>query len=266
LKPKQLLVMKLDDRRRSIIAPLITMCMHLTIVENLSEKRENPFCYCLDEVTSLGVFAKLSEHINEYRSNGGIPILGAQSLNQFFELYGKERGKALVSGLFTHVLFGPNDSVTAEEYSKKIGNKTVVTTSVSRSRSANGASTSTSQQTHQIPLISVDTIERFPQGKAIVLNPGYGDKNDVKRPVMGKIGVPKEDIDRAIEAETVIWKEKIRPVLARRKAQLIESREQNYIDLSKLNETQKQDWTTVQLNLRLTAAEELLPMPPNSDQ
>ena len=87
-----------------------TICMHLTMVENLSEKRTNPFCYCLDEVTSLGVFAKLSEHINEYRSNGGIPILGAQSLNQFFELYGKERGKALVSGLFTHVLFGPNDN------------------------------------------------------------------------------------------------------------------------------------------------------------
>lgn len=266
LKPKQLLVMKLDDRRRSIIAPLITMCMHLTIVENLSEKRTNPFCYCLDEVTSLGVFAKLSEHINEYRSNGGIPILGAQSLNQFFELYGKERGKALVSGLFTHVLFGPNDSVTAEEYSKKIGNKTVTTTSVSRSRSPNGASTSVNQQTHQIPLISVDTIERFPQGKAIILNPGYGDKNDVKRPVMGRIGVPKEDIERAIEAETVIWKEKIRPVLANRKAQLIESRQQNYIDLSKLDETQKQDWTTEQLNLRLAAAEELLPMPPKNDR
>jgi type IV secretion system protein VirD4 len=261
LKPKQLLVMKLDDRRRSIIAPLITMCMHLTIVENLSQKRTNPFCYCVDEAPSLGVFAKLSEFINEYRSNGGIPII-AQSLNQFFELYGKERGKALVSGLFTHVLFGPNDSVTAEEYSKKMGNKTVTTTSVSRSRSQGGASTSVNQQTHQIPLISVDMIERFPQGKAIVLNPGYGDKNDVKRPIMGKIGVPKEDIDRAIEAETVIWKEKIRPVLANRKAQLVKSRQQHYIDLSKLSNTQKQDWTTEQLNLRLAAAEELLPMPP----
>ncbi|NJL51064.1 MAG: hypothetical protein HC930_00570 [Hydrococcus sp. SU_1_0] len=115
-------------------------------------------------------------------------------------------------------------------------------------------------------MISVDTIERFPQGKAIILNPGYGDKNDVKRPVMGKIGVPKEDIDRAIEAESVIWKEKIRPVLANRKAQLVKSRQQNYIDLSKLNETQKQDWTTEQLNLRLVAAEELLPMPPKDDK
>ena len=139
LKPKQLLVMKLDDRRRSVIAPLITMCMHLTIVENLSEKRNNPFCYCIDEAPSLGVFGKLSEFINEYRSNGGIPIIGAQSLNQFYELYGDKRGKALVSGLYTHVLFGPNDSVTAEEYSKKIGNKTEITTSVSRSNSSSGA-------------------------------------------------------------------------------------------------------------------------------
>ncbi|MBE9047960.1 hypothetical protein IQ255_26805 [Pleurocapsales cyanobacterium LEGE 10410] len=81
-----------------------------------------------------------------------------------------------------------------------------------------------------------------------------------------QVVTPKEDIDRAIEAETVIWKEKIRPVLANRKAQLIESREQNYIDLSKLDDTQKQDWTTEQLNLRLVAAEELLPMPPDSDK
>ena len=54
-----------------------------------------------------------------------------------------------------------------------------------------------------------------------------------------KLVYPKEDIDRAIEAETVIWKEKIRPVLASRKAQLVKSREQNYIDLSKLDNTQK---------------------------
>ena len=266
LQPKQLLVMKLDDRRRSVIVPLITICMHLAIVENLSEKRENPFCYCIDEAPSLGVFGKLSEFINEYRSNGGIPIIGAQSLNQFFELYGEKRGKALVSGLYTHVLFGPNDSVTAEEYSKKIGKKTVVTTSVSRSSSPNGASTNTSRQLHQIPLIDVDIIERFPQGKAIILSPGYGDQDNVKRPIMTKIGIPKEDIDRAVEAESKIWVNKIRPALADRMQELRKQQQRNYVDLSQLNNEQKQDWITEQLNLRLAAAEELLPMPPDKNQ
>jgi type IV secretion system protein VirD4 len=264
LKPKQLLVMKLDDRRRSVIAPLITMCMHLSIVENLSKKRKNPFCYCIDEAPSLGVFAKLSEFINEYRSNGGIPIIGAQNLNQLYELYGDKRGKALVSGLYTHILFGPNDPGTAEEYSKKFGNKTVVTTSVSRSTGHNGGSTSTSKQIHQVPLISVDQIERFPQGKAIIANPGYGDKNDTRRPLMGRIGVPLEDIQRDQKAQSVIWKEKIRPALAQRMAKLKEQQQDNYIDLSKLNGRERQDWTTEQLNLRLAAAEELLPMPPES--
>ena len=267
LKPKQLLVMKLDDRRRSAIAPLITMCMHLSIVENLSQKRTNPFVYCIDEAPSLGVFAKLSEFINEYRSNGGVPIIGAQSLNQFYELYGDKRGKALVSGLYTHILFGPNDSGTAEEYSKKFGNQTITTTSVSRSYGKSGASTSTSKQIHQVPLISVDRIERFPQGKAIIANPGYGDKNDTKRPIMGSIGVPLEDIKRENEAQEVIWKQKIRPALA---ARMIEIKEQQQradcIDLSKLNAKDKQDWTTEQLELRLAAAEELLPMPPSESQ
>ena len=264
LKPKQLLVMKLDDRRRSVIAPLITMCMHLTIVENLSEKRKNPFCYCIDEAPSLGVFAQLTEHINEYRSNGGIPILGAQSLNQFYELYGDKRGKALVSGLYTHVLFGPNDSVTAEEYSKKIGNKTEITTSVSRSNSPSGASTSTSKQIHQVPLISVDQIERFPQGKAIILNPGYGDRNDVKRPIMGKIGIPTEDINREIKAQSVIWKDKIRPALAERMFdRQKQQQKKRYIDQTQLGKKEEDlDWTTQQLKLRIAHAEELLPMPP----
>ena len=262
LKPKQLLVMKLDDRRRSVIAPLITMCMHLTIVENLSKKRKNPFCYCIDEAPSLGVFGKLSEFINEYRSNGGIPIIGAQSLNQFYELYGDKRGKALVSGLYTHVLFGPNDSVTAEEYSKKIGNKTEITTSVSRSNSPSGASTSVNKQIHQVPLISVDRIERFPQGKAIILNPGYGDRHDTKRPLMGKIGIPQQDIARENQAQSVIWKEKIRPALAARTEKLKQQQQLNCIDLSQLNSKEKQDWTTQQLQLRLAHAEELLPMPP----
>ncbi len=264
LKPKQLLVMKLDDRRRSIIAPLIVMCMHWAIVRNLSEKRKNPFCYCIDEAPSLGVFAKLSEFINEYRSNGGIPIVGAQNLNQFYELYGDKRGKALVSGLYTHILFGPNDSATAEEYSKKFGNKTVITTSISRSTGHNGGSTSTSRQIHQVPLISVDLIERFPQGKAIIANPGYGDKNDTRRPLMGRIGVPAEDIKREHEAQSVIWTEKILPALAKRMACLKQKQEPNYIDLSQLGVKEKQDWTTEQLNLRLAAAEELLPMPPEN--
>ncbi|MEN9518856.1 MAG: hypothetical protein RLZZ381_1444 [Cyanobacteriota bacterium] len=263
LKPKQLLVMKLDDRRRSVIAPLITMCMHLSIVENLSKKRQNPFVYCIDEAPSLGVFSKLTEFINEYRSNGGIPIIGAQSLNQFYELYGDKRGKALVSGLYTHILFGPNDSGTAEEYSKKFGNKTVITTSVSRSTGKGGASISTSKQIHQVPLISVDQIERFPQGKAIIANPGYGDPNDTRRPIMGRIGVPLEDIKRENHAQSVIWQEKIRPALACRMAKLKEEQQQEqYLDLSKLNAQEKLDWTTEQLNLRLAAAEELLPIPP----
>jgi type IV secretion system protein VirD4 len=41
-----------------------------------------------------------------------------------------------------------------------------------------------------------------------------------------------------------------------------EQQQTQYLDLSKLNAQEKLDWTTEQLNLRLAAAEELLPMPP----
>jgi type IV secretion system protein VirD4 len=115
-------------------------------------------------------------------------------------------------------------------------------------------------------LISVDQIERFPQGKAIIANPGYGDKDDTRRPLMGRIGIPEEDIKRELNAQTVIWQEKVRPALAQRMATLKEKQQQKYLDLSQLNNKEKQDWTTEQLQLRLAHAEELLPMPPEKEK
>ncbi|MGB5714937.1 MAG: hypothetical protein WBM44_28960 [Waterburya sp.] len=60
--------------------------------------------------------------------------------------------------------------------------------------------------------------------------------------------------------------DKIRPALADRMKELRKyQQQQNYVALSQLNNEQKQDWTTEQLNLRLAAAEELLPMPPGKN-
>ena len=75
-----------------------------------------------------------------------------------------------------------------------------------------------------------------------------------------------EDIKRENEAQEVIWQQKIRPALATRMKKIKEQQQQSeYVDLSQLNAKDKQDWTTEQLELRLAAAEELLPMPPEDD-
>jgi len=49
-------------------------------------------------------------------------------------------------------------------------------------------------------------------------------------------------------------------------ATLKEKQQQKYLDLSQLNNKEKQDWTTEQLQLRLAHAEELLPMPPEKEK
>ena len=70
---------------------LLAAAIHLCVVSNLSRVRSDPFLYCLDEFPSLK-FDRMDQWANEYRSAGGVPIVGIQSLNQLYNLYGDKKG------------------------------------------------------------------------------------------------------------------------------------------------------------------------------
>jgi type IV secretion system protein VirD4 len=61
-----------------------------------------------------------------------------------------------------------------------------------------------------------------------------------------------------------LWESHIEPALVDRakKNRDRASGGEEIIDLTQLNSQQKQDWVTEALNIRIEAAEELLPMPP----
>ncbi len=173
IEGKQLIIFKLDDARRAVVSPLLAAALHLCIVANLSTPRHDPIAIFLDELPSLKL-DKLPQWINEYRSNGGCFMLGIQSLNQLYETYGEKMGAAIASACSTHILFNPGDTKTAEEYSKRYGEKEVLIQNKSTSRSMgqhSSYSTSWNESLQKVPLFTVDQILRFSEGQCILSSP-----------------------------------------------------------------------------------------------
>lgn len=246
---KQAIFFKMDDRTRDVIGPLLATAIHLCIISNLREKRANPLIYCLDEFPALKL-EQIVYWVNEYRSNGGIPILGIQSLNQLRDRYGENKAKAIAAALSTHVLFYPGDFETAEQYSKRYGETevTIKNRSTSRSTGHNSSrSVSHSPQIHKKPLISPDEILRFPQGKCVITSPAYGSGDEALYPYKLKIPVSKADIKRAQASEN-LWPN-VRSQL--------EKRAQYHCQDSNLDQ---------ELERRIEEAQRMLPLPNQQDE
>ncbi len=257
-KRKQLTVFKLDDKRRSILAPLLAANIHLCIVENLAEKRDCPYVYSLDEFPSI-YLERTVNYVNEYRSNGGVPIIGIQSLNQLYEAYGNQKGKAIASALSTHVLFNPGDLETAESYSKRYGETEIIlrnrSTGRSMGRQGSSRSVNWSEQMHKKPLITSDEILRFPQGKCVITSPAYGNATEALFPYKLKIPVSQKDRQRAEQSEQ-LWDNSLKDQLITRCEQL-----QGQSSNELLEGMEDRDGITKELEHRIEAAARLLPLP-----
>jgi len=253
LEGKQCIIFKLDDERREVVGPLLAAAFHLCVVKNLAQKRSNPFVYVMDEFPSLK-FDRIVQWVNEYRSNGGVPIIGIQSLSQLYDRYGDKQGAAIASALSTHVLFNPGDYETAEKYSKRYGETEVTLKNRSTGRSTGGQQNNSrsltwNEQLHKKPLISPDVIMRFPQGKCVITSPAYSSGGEALFPYLLKIPVKSADIKR-IKESSALWDSTVCPQLNMRVA----SSGGNEIDLD------------LQLSKRIEMAFKMLPHPDDDEE
>jgi type IV secretion system protein VirD4 len=256
LEGRKCIIFKLDDQRRAVVGPLLAAAIHLCVVSNLSRVRSDPFVYCLDEFPSLK-FDRMDWWANEYRSAGGVPIVGIQSLNQLYNLYGDKKGAAIASALSTHILFNPGDLETAEKYSKRYGEVEVLIKSRSTGNSMGqqtSRSVNWSEQLQKKPLISADEILRFPQGKCVITSPAYGTGTEALFPYPLKIPVRYNDLKRAKESES-LWETHIRSQLENRAASLSVDRA-----------TGKSINIDEELENRIRAACKMLPHPNDPDE
>ena len=243
LQGRQMIIFKLDDARRSVVGPLLAAALHLEIVANLSKPRQDPLVISLDELPSLKL-ERLPQWINEYRSNGACFMLGIQSLEQLYDIYGDKMGSAIASACATHILFDPGNFKTADEYSKRYGEKEVVVRS--RSTSVNSGlhasrSTSWNESLQKVPLISPDEILRFEEGKCIITNPAYRSRGEGSVPYRLKIPISPAEVNRR-QQTMKLWA-------------TVEQKLQQRVQLV------GEDSLTQALYERIAAAEELLPLP-----
>lgn len=213
------------------------------MVNNLSTKRDTPLIVSLDEFPSIRL-DRSPQWLNEYRSNGGCFILGIQSLEQLYDQYGDKMGAAIISACSTHVLFNPGNIDTAKKYSDRYGETEIQLKSRSTSQNMGQRTTSWNESLQKIPILSVDEIMRFPQGRCVITSPGYKSGAEGFIPYPLTIPVPQSDIKRTQECEA-LWDSQVRPKLERR------------VTLSSHSEL------TAALHMRVAAAEEMLPLPPD---
>lgn len=215
LSSRQIIIFKLDDAKRDVVAPLLAAAFHLTIVSNLSTPRREPLGIIVDELPSLYLKA-LPSWINEYRSNGACFVLGVQSLTQLANAYGENLASAITSACSTKVLYNPANLETAKEFSQMYGEKEVLIKNRSVGTTANQArSTTWSESLQTMPILTPDQIMRLPQGKCVITNPGYSSRGEGSIPYLLKIPIPVEDIKRLKQSE-FLWESQVRPRLIKR--------------------------------------------------
>lgn len=243
IQGRQMIVFKLDDARRGVIGSLLAAALHLVIVANLSQPRTDPLIISLDELPSLKL-ERLPQWINEYRSNGACFLLGIQSLNQLYDQYGERLGNAVAYACSTHILFNPGDFKTAEEYSKRYGEKEITVRNRSTSQSTGvhqNRSTSWNESLQKISILTPDEILRFEQGKCVITNPAYRSRGEGSIPYLLKIEIAQSEFAYRKRTEQ-LWEQQVKPALQRRV---------NLLDRQALTEA---------LYARIEAAEKLLPL------
>jgi type IV secretory pathway TraG/TraD family ATPase VirD4 len=192
LDGRQLVVFKMNPNNRATIAPLMAATLQQLVSRNIFRPRKTPLVLVLDEVGSI-YLPKLGEFLNQMRSSGLVTILAAQSLGVLEETYGKDLTNSIVGGCATQIVFQLNDPYTANFFSRDmLGQEQIDYFQNSRSFGRD-RSRSVSEHSHTRPLVEVQQLMSLPTGKALILNRGYQNNQEVRVPIFVQLQIPKWD-------------------------------------------------------------------------
>jgi type IV conjugative transfer system coupling protein TraD len=121
--PKPWLFISSRRNEHDALQPLITCMMDAAIAAALSlpENLDRRIWLFLDEVDSLNQMPSLSKALQEGRKNGICVVAGLQDYSQLIDVWGKDRGEAVLSMFNTTAIFRLNSVFSAEYASKTLG-------------------------------------------------------------------------------------------------------------------------------------------------
>ncbi|MBC1237336.1 type IV secretory system conjugative DNA transfer family protein [Nostoc sp. 2RC] len=194
LKGRQMVIFGMNKEKRDVIAPLLVSILHLLVSRNVAHKRTCPLVLALDELPTLYLPA-LVDWLNQNREDGLVSILGLQNLSMLQEAYGENTTNAIFGGCATKAFFNPQDDIAAERFSNFLGSQEINYKQKSRSSGGKGgASISNSDQNSTRKLFDVNQFNTLPEGKAVIISPGFRSRGQISLPILEKIKIPKHDI------------------------------------------------------------------------
>ena len=156
-----------------------------------------PALFVLDEFPTMPKLSAVIEGPAVGRGQKVAYLLIGQDLGQISGKYGKDDLETVISTTACKVILSQNNEQTASRFSKMIGNKTVQTTSFSKSegmsKSANPFAKNVSYQLQGVPVISTTDLLSLPMLKQVVLMQSY-----IDRPIMADS--PRWYLDKRMKA------------------------------------------------------------------
>lgn len=159
------------DIDKARLKPLISAIIDgfaLQITSEIPSKTDQRITFMLDEFIRLGNLDGIAAFPDVSRGYNANAIFIAQSFSQMEEVYGAKRSETFKTTIGYNVIFRQNDFKTAEEVSKQIGNKTIV--SVSKSKSNGKTSAQLSEKAKR--LYTAQNILNLKDKKSIVIVEG----------------------------------------------------------------------------------------------
>lgn len=156
---------------------------------NKSDGKMGPFptLFVLDEFPTMPKLSAIIEGPAVGRGQKVSYLLIGQDLGQISGKYGKDDLETVISTTACKVILSQNNEVTAQRFSKMIGNKTVQTSSYSKTENGLGGAgkgqnpfaKNVSYQLQGTPVISTTQLLSLPTSKQVVLMQGF-----IDRPIM----------------------------------------------------------------------------------
>lgn len=137
-KGGKILFIEYDLSVGEVLAPIYRLLVDQALKEALSRTgSENGSVYVIvDEFKLLPKLQHIDDALNFGRGMGVKVVAGIQSIDQLYEVYGKDKGAVIASGFGSLFAFHTNDGASRDYISKRFGSNVVVYDYTNRQRNS----------------------------------------------------------------------------------------------------------------------------------
>jgi type IV secretion system protein VirD4 len=169
--------------------------------------------FYLDEFANIGMIPHFLQHISLVRSAGIAFLLATQNFGQLRSTYGPEGLETILANTTTHVIFSGCGQVETDYYSRRIGQTTVPSISLSHQHALDLDPKAT-ESTASRPLIYPDQLRTMKANELVVLSENlppvrvkakpYFKQPDLKKLVNLPAVLPSRPVETAVKDQEMI--------------------------------------------------------------